>query len=286
MTVRRILAALATTATLGGVAALTAPAAHAAPGTGTGTDTDTDTLTNREWHIRVPGVPTSVYDLGRLTIARDGRVTGTDGCNRVTGRAVVDAARGTVTFADTTWTQRACRFAGDTGNAYVAASAAMSDVLDGTTARWAVSGSTLKLTSGTNRTTTWTTTMPASTSTTDTVSGRRWHLAATGGLAQVDPALTDAAWFTVTGGRAAGSDGCNNIMGEATVDPVASTITFPSLFSTTRMACLRDTEQAQLDADVVSATLHETLSGTVNYVQVGARLLVTGPDGTTVTFVR
>lgn len=265
MTARRLLAALA------------APAAHAA---------GTDTLTNREWHIRLPGVPTSVDDLGRLTIARDGRVTGGDGCNQVSGRAVVDAARGTVAFTDTTWTQRACRFAGDTGNAYVAASAAMSDLLDGGPARWAVTGSSLKLTSATNRTTTWSTTMPASTSTTDTVSGRQWHLATTGGLAQVDPALADAAWFAVASGRVSGSDGCNTIMGEARVDPVASTITFPSLFSTTRMACPRTSEQAQLDAGAVSATLHETLSGTVNYVQVGSRLLVTGPDGTTVTFVR
>lgn len=111
-TLRSLTLTAAVLASLGGTA-LAVPAAQAVPQQPVASQAQAtnDTFSDREWRLRLPGVSPSVYDIGWITIHRNGSVRGSDGCNNIFGSASVDATSGRITFTGVGTTRRACRIA-------------------------------------------------------------------------------------------------------------------------------------------------------------------------------
>ncbi|MGO4957156.1 META domain-containing protein [Luteococcus sp. Sow4_B9] len=279
---RNISLTVAAIATLGGTA-LVAPTANATPQQAEAKQVKatSDSFSDREWRLRLPGVSPSVYDIGWITIHRNGSVSGSDGCNNFFGSASVDAASDTITFDGVGTTRRACRFTQPTGSAYVKASALMNELVDGT-ATFSVRGRTATVISDEGTSSTWVTSMPVARTSASAVTNRDWHLSVEG----ISPELANRAWIRIDSqGQLSGSNGCNRIFGKAAIDANKGTITFGALGST-MMACFHEDEQTSIDASTVEQLIGSLSETTATYIATGSRLIVTTEAGEKLEFVR
>lgn len=279
---RTISLTVAAIATLGGTT-LAVPAAQAAPQQPTASQAQAtkDTFSDREWRLRLPGVSPSVYDIGWITIHRNGSVSGSDGCNNIFGSASVDATSGRITFTGVGTTRRACRFAAPTGNAYVKASALISELVDGT-ATYTVRGRTATVVSDEGTSSTWVTSMPVARTSASAVTNRDWHLSVEG----ISSEVANRAWIRIDSeGQLSGSNGCNRIFGRADLDAARGTITFGPIGST-MMACSHEDEQEGIDANTVEQLIGSLSETTATYIATGSRLIITTEAGDQLEFVR